>query len=163
MIGRRVEKDSIEILPDPCAQPVKVQSVFLFPQDSRNLRHQVCRMIVISRIDQRLGQFHLLPRRTPIPQAPAIRLFPDDDSTGVGPCSQIGNPLFHTFIMTVQQNRIAIITIIGPGHDHISRSPCRTASSTTEGCGMRNITALPIPGIPHIVKPFPAKLRHIER
>ena len=105
-------------------------------------------MIVISRIDQRFGQLHLLPRRTPIPQAPAIRLFPDDDSTGVGPCSQIGNPLFHTFIMTVQQNRIAIITIIGPGHDHISRSPCRTASSTTEGCGMRNITALPIRAFP---------------
>ena len=120
-------------------------------------------MIVISRINQRFGQFHLLSRRTPIPQAPAIRFFPDDDSTGVSPRSQIGNPLFHAFIMTVQQNRIAIITIIGPRHNHISRAPCRATSSATEGSGMRNIAALPVPGVLHIVKPFPVKLGHIER
>ena len=65
--------------------------------------------------------------------------------------------------MTVQQNRIAIITIIGPRHNHISRAPCRATSSATEGSGMRNIAALPVPGILHIVKPFPVKLGHIER
>lgn len=38
-----------------------------------------------------------------------------------------------------------------------------STSSATEGSGMRNIAALPVPGVLHIVKPFPVKLGHIER
>ena len=64
--------------------------------------------------------------------------------------------------MVFQHGFVAIIPVVGPGHDHITGSPGWTAATAAEGYCMGYIASLVIPCILHIEKPFPVEIGQVK-